>query len=121
MTADEVLYRLGEMARGDMREMMMLTPEELKRHPKAWLVKKIKLEALIPKPEKKKPTSIKEEIDIPPPEPFIYIDSIELYDAQAALELLGKHHKLFTEKHEITGEGGKPIPVFVTGMDMDEL
>jgi len=121
MTADEVLFRLGEFARGDMREFMMLTPEELKRHPKAWLVKKLKLEALALKPEKKKPTSVIQEALVPPPEPFVYIDSIELYDAQSALELLGKHHKLFTDKHEITGKDGEPIPVLITGMDMDEL
>lgn len=28
-----------------------------------------------------------------------------------ALELLGKHHKLYTEKHEHTGKDGKPIEV----------
>lgn len=33
----------------------------------------------------------------------------ELYDAQAALALLGKHHKLFVERHEHTGEDGGPI------------
>lgn len=35
--------------------------------------------------------------------------SIELYDAQAALALLGKHHKLFTEKVEHTGADGQPL------------
>lgn len=121
MSADEVLFRLGAIARGDMRELMMLSPEELKKHPKAWLVKKLKMEAVIPKTEKTNPTSLKEELDTPPPEPLIYIDSIEMYDAQAALVILGKHHKLFTDKHEISGEDGKPIPVLITGMNMDEL
>lgn len=35
--------------------------------------------------------------------------SIELYDAQKALELLGKHHGLFIDRHEHTGASGKPI------------
>lgn len=35
--------------------------------------------------------------------------SIEVYDAQAALALLGKHHGLFIERHEITGKDGGPI------------
>lgn len=120
MTADEVLFRLGEMARGDMREMMMLSPEELKRHPKAWLIKKLKFEAIIPK-EKKSTESTEVETENEPSEPFIYIDSVELYDAQAALVMLGKHHKLFTDKQEISGENGQPIPILVTGMDMNEL
>jgi phage terminase small subunit len=34
---------------------------------------------------------------------------IELYDAQSALALLGKHHRLFTERHEHSGPEGGPI------------
>lgn len=34
---------------------------------------------------------------------------IELYDAQAAQALLGKHHKLFTDKVEHTGANGQPL------------
>jgi phage terminase small subunit len=35
--------------------------------------------------------------------------AIELYDAQAALQLLGRHHKLFTDRTELTGKDGGPI------------
>lgn len=35
--------------------------------------------------------------------------SIELYDAQAALQLIGRHHKLFVDRTEITGEDGAPL------------
>jgi phage terminase small subunit len=35
--------------------------------------------------------------------------SIELYDAQAAQSLIGKHHKLFAERTEHTGKDGGPI------------
>src|SRR5262245_1998959 len=36
---------------------------------------------------------------------------IELHDAQAALVHLGKHHKLFTDKQEISGPDGSAIPI----------
>jgi phage terminase small subunit len=35
--------------------------------------------------------------------------SFEVHDAQAALALLGKHHKLFTDKVEHTGADGQPL------------
>lgn len=41
---------------------------------------------------------------------------IELYDAQAALALIGKHHKLFTEIQEHTGKDGGPIEVKEVGL-----
>ena len=36
---------------------------------------------------------------------------IELYDAQAALQLLGRHYKLFVDRTELTGKDGNPIEV----------
>lgn len=36
---------------------------------------------------------------------------IEMVDAQAALKLLGMHHRLFTEKVEHSGPNGGPIPI----------
>jgi phage terminase small subunit len=36
---------------------------------------------------------------------------VELYDAQHALELLGKAHGLFIDKTEITGKDGSPIVI----------
>jgi phage terminase small subunit len=42
----------------------------------------------------------------------------KLADKKAPLELLGKHLKLFTEKHEHTGAGGGPIEIVeVAGSD----
>lgn len=38
-----------------------------------------------------------------------YGPRLKLHDPQAALEKLGRHHKLFTEKHELTGADGKPL------------
>ena len=37
--------------------------------------------------------------------------SIEMYDAQSALNTLAKHHGLLTEKTEITGKDGEAIQV----------
>lgn len=48
--------------------------------------------------------------------------TIELYDAQAALQLLGRHHKLFVDRTEVTGAGGGPIEIapvdYRTGLDV---
>lgn len=35
--------------------------------------------------------------------------TVELYDAQAALALLGKYYKLFVDRQELTGRDGAPI------------
>jgi phage terminase small subunit len=37
--------------------------------------------------------------------------SVELYDAQAALALLGKHHGLLIDRQEISGPKGGPIEI----------
>lgn len=38
-------------------------------------------------------------------------ESIELYDAQAALQLLGKTHRLFVDRQELSGPNGEAITV----------
>lgn len=81
MSADEVLVRLAEQARSDYAAY--ITPNgtvdmaRLVRDGKAHLVKAIKETQ--------------------------HARNIEFYDAQAALELLGKHHQLFATKVEHTG------------------
>ncbi len=107
MQADEVLYHLAEIARGDMNDLVDKSGKPdinaARENGKTRLIKKIRTVD-----QKSEVSSYKE-------------TEIEGHDRLKALELLGKHHKLFTEKQEITGEDGKPIPVFITGMDMDEL
>jgi phage terminase small subunit len=108
MTANEVLERLADMARGDISDLMALTPSgftfelmvkdkdgNLIPNPKTKLIKKIK----------QKVTTIlgKKEDD---EDREIIETEIELYDAQAALVQLGKHHKLFTDQVQISGEVG---------------
>jgi phage terminase small subunit len=45
--------------------------------------------------------------------------SVELYDAQAALALLAKHHKLLVDRTELTGRDGDPLIVQVKYADPD--
>jgi len=95
MSADEVLLRLGDMARGSLEDCFVfidgmkepyLDLSKAKRLGKLGLVKKFVRDAT------GKVT-------------------IELYDAQAALVHLGRHHKLFTDKHEVSGPDGDVIRV----------
>lgn len=97
MSADEVLVRLAAMARGSMDDFVSFRPgvklplldlEKAHQAGKFGLVKKLKYTA---------DGAIE----------------FELYDAQAALVQLGKVHKLFTDKQELTGEGGGPVVIKV--------
>jgi phage terminase small subunit len=92
MTAEEVLLRLAEQARA--KHTAYLRPdgtfnlERLIGEGKAHLVKGTKWDAqgnLV----------------------------VEFHDAQSALQLLGKHLKLFAEQVEHSGPGGGPIKAYV--------
>ena len=98
MSADEVMRRLGEHARGNMGDFWDIPEKEkdgvsvqngsptlnlIKAKDKLHLVKKMKVK-----------TTVRTVADIP--ETTTEID-FELYDAQAALEKIGRHHKLFTD------------------------
>ena len=105
MSADEVLLRLGDMARGDMGDFMdiesmsfNLALEKAKELGKTHLIKRVKQRTIITQ----KKDGDEEENH--------YIE-LELHDSQSALVHLGKHHKLFTDKTEITGKDGKAIRV----------
>jgi phage terminase small subunit len=87
MSADEVLTRLADMARGSIEDFIDLKPgikspfldlSKAQEMGLLHLIKKLKYNA-------------QGKLEI------------ELHDAQAALALLGKHHKLFTEKVEVVG------------------
>ena len=86
MLADEVLARLAEQARADISEFIKLEKgypvldlEKAERAGKLHLVKSLV--------------------------PTRYGTKLELYDAQAALQLLGKAHGLFTERFDMTTHG----------------
>lgn len=104
MSADEVLMRLAEHARGDIGDFLdddgNFDLRKARRAKKTGLIKKFKT---------KTTTRTVGEMEIVATEV-----EFELYDAQAALGMIGKHHKLFTERQEVTGADGKDlIPVAV--------
>jgi len=105
MPANEVLARLADHARGDMRDFADLSLETLGTHPRGNLIKKLKIDISYDHENKS----------------HQFIESFELYDAQTALVQLARVHGLLTDKHEITGADGGAIPILVTGMNMDEL
>lgn len=90
MDADEVLFHITEIARGDMDALVDNNgnPDivSARANGKTRLIKKIKQRSITT-----------EESDITESE-------IETHDRLRALELLGKHYKLFTDKIETTGE-----------------
>lgn len=46
--------------------------------------------------------------------------NIEFHDPVSALQLIGKTHKLFVERQEVTGKDGKPIEIDDVGLSDDE-
>jgi len=88
MSADEILARLAEQARGEHGKY--ITPEgqvdiaRLIADSKGYLIKAIK--------------------------PTAHGDSYEFYDAQSALVQIGKAHGLFLDRTDVTS-GGEPIIV----------
>lgn len=106
MTADEVLVRLADQARGTVEDYISfnhapyptftLDLDKARRRGVLHLIKKLKYNA----------------------EGY---PEIELHDAQAALVQIGKHHKLFTDKIEHSGPDDGPIPISIVKMPIDEL
>ena len=95
MTADEVLQRLADMARGDMGNFLDVTSigiftldlDKAKELGLLHLVKKVKDRSVM-------------SVDKSGMETETHTFEVELYDAQSALVHLGRHHKLFTDKVE---------------------
>lgn len=109
MSADEVMMRLAEHARGDVGDFLTqdVNNDLIIDLPKAIEAKKTKL---IKKLTQKR--TIRTKGDDETTEEVL--TSIEMYDAQSALEKIGRHHKLFTDKTELTGKDGEAlIPVAV--------
>ena len=107
MSADEVIRRLGEHARGSIAPFLVqrendnnISIDLTTPHAKAnlHLIKKISQKHTI---RSGRDDEEIEDITL----------SIEMYDAQSALNTLAKHHGLLTEKTEITGKDGEAIQV----------
>ncbi len=99
MAADEVLLRLGEQARAEHTEYLLpdgtVDLQRLLADGKGHLVKSTKWDRqgnLV----------------------------VEWHDAQSALVHIGKAHKLFTERHEVTGADGGPVVIAIGGIDPKE-
>lgn len=101
MGKDEVLIRLAQHARGDIDDYLdddgYFDLRKARAAKKTNLIKKFKT---------KTTTRLIGEMEVTTKE-----IEFELYDAQAALQLVGRHHKLFVDKLEMGGEDGGPIPV----------
>jgi phage terminase small subunit len=89
MSADEVLARLTAQARGSMTDFLdddgKIDLAQAREHGALHLIKS---------------RSVTKDGE-----------RIELYDAQNALELLGKYHRLWTDKVEHSGPNGGPLTV----------
>lgn len=115
MSAAEVLMRLAEHARGSFLPFLPLddfmtrgeapkldlTTEQAREN--LHLVKKLKT---------KTRTSLKEDDEWEEVEV-----EVTIHDAQSALEKLGRYHKLFTDKTELTGKDGGDIILRVVYAD----
>lgn len=102
MTADEVLARMAEIARGSMADFITVNGRTRLDFKKAEVTGKL----FLIRSYSKGPRGTK----------------IELYSALEALVQLGKAHGLFTEKVDVTS-GGQPIKGYmvVSPDDWDEL
>lgn len=107
MGADEVLLRLGRMARGSL-EPFIDTGEQLKGdtpHFDLSTPKAIENLHLIKKMKTKSVTRIKEGSEEEAAEGLNIVEiEIEIHDPKDALIQLGRHHKLFTDKTEHEGQ-----------------
>src|SRR5574338_427563 len=84
MGANEVLARLSDHARGDLGEFLGLDEQDIREHPKSWLIKRYK-----------KTVTRRGRSDNPIETEVV---EIELHDPQAALVHLGRYHKLFVDR-----------------------
>ena len=99
MTADEVLVRLADMARGDMGDFLDISSmsfqvdlSEAQEKGLTKLIKKVK--------QRTTTTLSKDGVETETSD-----IEIELYDAHAALVDIGRYHKMFTEKVDVTNSG----------------
>lgn len=98
MSEDEVLIRLGQQARGEHSEYWefdaygqpSINFKKLREAGLAHLVKEIEFSEMTGR-----------------------ITKLKFNDTQSALEKMGRYHKMFTDKTEVTGKDGAPLPVAI--------
>lgn len=105
MSPAEVLALLADIGRSDMADFAdVRQPADLKDKLNSHVVKKITVNA-----RRNKDGTITART------------VIELHDSLAALEKIGKHHKLFVDRSEVTGKDGGPVEVKRTPADFENL
>jgi phage terminase small subunit len=88
MSAEEALQRLADQARGNIGDFADIeSGSDLAKHPQSHIVKKFKKRIYRPKNG----------------DPYEEIE-LEMYDAHAPLVDIGKHHAIFIDKVEHSGE-----------------
>lgn len=110
MGRNEVLARLSEQARGDIRDFATITTARaLANHPNGGVVRKFKRTVITIRVDDKV-SQTEEKIEL------------ELYDAQAAQAHIGRYHKLFTDNMDLTTGGDKLIApqVFLPAIESDD-
>lgn len=113
MSADEVLTRLADIARGDLADFMEATTMGFSLS----LTETDDEGHIVPKPNTKLIRKIKQKTTTflskseSGEDREVHDIEIELYSAKEALELIGKHHKLFNEP------GSKENPLHVEGLE----
>lgn len=112
MSADEVLHRLAEHARGNMGDFIdiesmsfSLNLQKAKELGLTHLIKKVKDRVVMTSNRDGEETET-------------HTLEIELYDAKSALDTLAKYHGLLVDRTDITS-GGKVIKV--VGFDVDQV
>ena len=108
MSADEVLLRLADQARGDIGDFMDI--ESMSFDLNLQKAKEKGLTHLIKKAKQRTVTTV----DKSGEETETNVIELELYDSQGALVQLGRHHKLFTDNTDLTSNG-KTILVTLRG------
>ena len=113
ITAEEDLIRLTDIARGNITDLMDVTTSgftiELMTEDKNGN-KIVKPQAKLIKKIKQKVTTILAK-NASSDDKEIVETELELYSALEAMTTLGKYHKLFVDRTEITGKDGAPISV----------
>lgn len=110
ITADRVLLELGKIAFSDMDDFA--------------IVENGKLSLIATSARKPGRSSVIKKItqsESEGKEGGSFSQGLELHDKLKALELIGKHLKLFTEKHELSGPDGKPIEHKVADLPDEQL
>jgi phage terminase small subunit len=107
MSADECLKRLAEIARGSLKPFVTEVGEDVwpdlvsaQADENFHLLKKIKPKRRVGGPPDNQWTETEIEL--------------EIHDPMRALELIGKHHKLFTDRTDITNSDGSLMPTAIT-------